>query len=434
MKRTKLSPRFWAALTVFSLIGQIAWVVENMYFNVFIYEMFHAGPEAISAMVAASAVAATVTTLLVGALSDKLGKRKLFICLGYLLWGVSILSFALIRLDVIGVLFPAAASAAAVGVSLVIIMDCVMTFFGSSANDACFNAWVTDCTDSTNRGAVEGINAMMPLVAVLAVFGSFMGFDLSLASSWTAIFLIIGGLVLAVGILGLFLIKDPVQTPDREQNYFKNILYGFRPRVMKENPTLYATLGAYALFGVAIQVFMPYLILYYSKALALDNYVLIMAPAIILASLATAFYGKLYDKLGFRATILPSLGLLCAGCLLLFLFKSTPLVFVGSLLLLTGDLTGMAVFGAKLRDHTPQGRAGQFQGLRIVAQVLIPMVIGPAIGALVLKNAETVVNGDGTTSFLPNEKIFLAAGIVGLLLIPALLPVFRLSKKEKKDE
>ena len=133
----KSQSRFWAALVIFSLVGQIAWVMENMYFNVFIYQMFHASAEAISGMVAASAVAATVTTLLIGALSDKLGKRKLFICGGYILWGISILSFALIRVDIIGKLFPLA-SAATVGVSLTIIMDCVMTFFGSSANDACF--------------------------------------------------------------------------------------------------------------------------------------------------------------------------------------------------------------------------------------------------------------------------------------------------------
>ena len=95
----KKSPKFWASLVIFSLVGQIAWVMENMYFNVFIYKMFNASAEAISAMVAASAVAATLTTLFIGALSDKIGKRKLFICGGYILWGISILSFALIRAD-----------------------------------------------------------------------------------------------------------------------------------------------------------------------------------------------------------------------------------------------------------------------------------------------------------------------------------------------
>lgn len=164
--KTKLSSRFWVALTLFSLVGQVAWVVENMYFNVFIYKMFRASAADISAMVGASSVAATVTTVLIGALSDRIGKRKLLICGGYLVWGISILSFCLLRVDVIEAVFPMTANAMSLGVSLVIIMDCVMTFFGSSANDAAFNAWVTDSTDHTNRGAVEGINSMMPLISI----------------------------------------------------------------------------------------------------------------------------------------------------------------------------------------------------------------------------------------------------------------------------
>ena len=430
MEKNRKKSTFYLTLVIFSLIGQVAWVVENMYFNVFIYKMFNASAQAISTMVAASAVAATVTTLLVGALSDKVGKRKLFICVGYLVWGITIWSFALIRTDVINVLFPAAVSAAAVGVSLVIIMDCVMTFFGSSANDACFNAWLTDVTDETNRGAAEGINAMMPLVAILVVFGGFMGFDLNQADSWTAIFGIIGTVVLVIGVAGFFLIRDvPIRTEDN-QNYFANIFYGFRPKVVGQNPVFYMTLAAYAVFGIAIQIFMPYLILYYNVSLGMDNYVLIMAPAIILAAVFTAFYGRVYDKTGFMHAVVPALILLMAGFMVLYLFKNTALVFAGSLLMMCGYLAGMAVFGAMLRDHTPENRAGMFQGLRIVGQVLIPGIIGPAIGAWVLRNAETVVNDDGTTSFIPNENIFLAALIAAVLIWAVLIPMVRMLKKE----
>ena len=430
--KNKKSARFWLALVIFSLVGQVAWVVENMYLNVFIYKMFNASASAISAMVAASAVSATVTTLLIGALSDKLGKRKLFICAGYILWGISIWSFALIRMDTVSALFPAAVSASSLGVSLVIIMDCVMTFFGSCANDACFNAWLTDATDTTNRGAVEGINAMMPLVAILVVFGGFMGFDQDLPGTWTAIFGIIGTVVLVLGIAGFFLIQEtPVKTEGNE-NYFKNIFYGFRPSVIRGNATLYITLLAYAVFGISIQIFMPYLILYYSVSLGMENYVLIFAPAIILAAAFTAFYGRVYDRRGFAPSVIPALALLMAGYVVLYFLRSTVLVFLGTLIMLCGYLAGMAVFGAMLRDHTPENKAGMFQGQRIVGQVLIPGIIGPAIGAAVLQNAQTIINDDGTTSFVPNENIFLAALIAAAVIFAVLLPLFKLLKKENR--
>ena len=431
MEKNKRNGRFYLALVIFCLTGQVAWVVENMYFNVFIYKMFHASAEAISAMVAASAIAATVTTLLIGALSDKIGKRKIFICGGYVAWGISIWSFSLIRMDVINAMFPSVASAASVGVSLTIIMDCVMTFFGSSANDACFNAWLTDVSDDTNRGSIEGINAMMPLVAILVVFGGFMGFDLNLAGSWVTIFNIIGIVVITMGIAGFWLIDDvPMQT-EGNQNYFGNIFYGFRPNVVRENPQLYDTLMAVAVFNISIQIFMPYLILYYTVTLGLDNYVLIFAPAIVIAAVFTGFYGKVYDRKGFKAAIIPTLVMLMVGYVFLYFCRATIPVFIGSLIMMCGYLGTGAMLGAKVRTHTPENKSGMFQGLRIFAQVLVPGVIGPAIGAAVLKNAETIVNDDGTTSFIPNENIFLVAFVAAIFVWLVLVPLFRKGKKER---
>lgn len=429
MQKTKMSPKFWAALTIFSLIGQVAWVVENMYFNVFIYKMFNASAAEISLMVGASSIAATVTTLLIGALSDKLGKRKMFICSGYILWGVSIWSFSLIREDVINQLFPMAASAAAVGVSLVIILDCVMTFFGSAANDACFNAWLTDVTDESNRGAAEGINSMMPLVAILVVFGGFMSFNLDLQSSWITIFKIIGTVVFLLGVLGFFLIQDKPIDVSQNQNYFKNIFYGFRPSVIKNNRMYYVVLLAYAVFNISIQIFMPYLILYYDVSLKLSNYVLIMAPAVIVAAIVTAFYGRVYDKFHFKKSVIPSIGMLMLGYLILASFTNIIMVFIGSLFMMSGYLTTMAIFGAMLRDYTPQNRTGMFQGLRIVGQVLVPGIIGPAIGAAVLKDAEQVINNDGTYSFIPNQNIFIAALVAAIAIWLVLIFVFRMLKE-----
>ena len=431
MEKTPKNAKFWLALVIFSLTGQVAWTVENMYFNVFIYKMFHASAEAISAMVAASAVAATVTTLLIGALSDKIGKRKLFICGGYILWGITIWSFSLVRLDVINALFPSVASAAALGVSITIILDCVMTFFGSSANDAAFNAWLTDVSDDTNRGKIEGINAMMPLISILVVFGGFMSFDLNLAQSWTTIFHVIGIVVIGIGIAGFFLIKDTGIRCEENSNYFGNIFYGFRPSVVRENKALYVTFASLAVFNISIQIFMPYLILYYTESLGMDNYVLVFAPAIALAATFTALYGKVYDAKGFQKAVIPTIGLLMAGYVGLYFFRATAPVFVATLVMMCGFLGTGAMLGAKVRTHTPENKSGMFQGLRIFGQVLVPGVIGPAIGAAVLKNAETIVNDDGTTSFIPNENIFLVALIALLFVWFVLVPLFRMDRKEK---
>ena len=431
--KNKNRTKFFLTLVIFSLTGQIAWVVENMYFNVFIYKMFGASAADISAMVAASAASATLTTLLIGALSDKLGKRRAFICGGYILWGISILSFCFIREDIVGAFLPATASVSAVCVTLVIIMDCVMTFFGSSANDACFNAWLTDVTDDTNRGAAEGINSMMPLVAILAVFGGFMSFDLGKSESWTIIFAVIGIAVIVIGVAGFFLINEPKLEISQNKSYFGNIFYGFRPSVVRENKKLYIYLIAFAVFGVSIQIFMPYLILYYTVSLNMDNYVFIMAPAIILAAVFTAFWGRVYDKVKFKKSVFPALALLMLGYVILYFFRGTALVFIGSLLMMCGYLAGAAVFGAVIRDNTPENRAGMFQGLRIFGQVLLPGIIGPAIGAKILENAEKVIGDDGTESFVPNANIFLAALLAALALCVLLAVVFKvMEKKENK--
>ena len=136
-------------------------------------------------------------------------------------------------------------------------------------------------------------------------------------------------------------------------------------------------------------------------------------------------------RVRFQKSILPALALLAAGYILLYCFRQTALVFVGSLLMMCGYLAGAAVFGAVIRDYTPENRAGMFQGLRIVAQVLIPGILGPAIGAAVLQNAEQVMGDDGTLSFVPNANIFLAALGAAVVLGLFLLFVFRKMRRSE---
>ena len=174
-KSTPLGGRTWFSAVFFGLIGQIAWIVENMYFATFAQDIFANSGRAdmsyavTTLMVILSAVAATVTTIFAGGLSDKMGKRKPFIAVGYIFWGFTIMLFALLPMK-------AEASMVAVIAVLLVAFDCLMTFAGSTSNDAAFNAWVADVTDETNRGKLNSILAILPVIAVVIVFVGLGGF------------------------------------------------------------------------------------------------------------------------------------------------------------------------------------------------------------------------------------------------------------------
>ena len=61
-KSTSLSRANWQVLILFGIVGQIAWAVENMYFNLFVFETVSPNLSAITLMVQLSGIVATVTT------------------------------------------------------------------------------------------------------------------------------------------------------------------------------------------------------------------------------------------------------------------------------------------------------------------------------------------------------------------------------------
>ena len=101
--------------------------------------------------------------------------------------------------------------------------------------------------------------------------------------------------------------------------------------------------------------------------------------------------------------------------------------------MMCGYLAGTAVFGAVIRDHTPENRSGMFQGLRIVAQVLVPGVVGPAISAWVLRDAEKIME-NGQEKFIPNVSIFFAALIAAAVLGAFLVLLFGVLNKTRKEK
>ena len=425
MTGTKLGARKWLTLILVGLFGQFAWTIENMYFNVFLYNTISTDPDYIALMVAWSAVAATVTTLLMGALSDRVGKRKVFICAGYILWGLSTAAFGYITKENAARLFPAA-NAAAAAATMVVVLDCVMTFFGSTANDGAFNAYVTDVTDSTNRGKAESVLAILPLISMLIIFGLFDG--LTQQGRWKEFFNIFGFAVTGVGLVSLVLVKDEPGLEPRKDSYFKNLLYGLRPSVVRENPELYLSFAAFCVFSVAVQVFFPYLIIYIQNYLGITDYAIVLGVVLILASAVSVVSGRYIDRLGKLRFAVPAVAIMLAGLAGMYFVRSQAGVMAAGTVMMGGYMMVSAALGANIRDWTPEGKVGHFQGIRMIFAVMLPMVIGPAIGAAVIKGSDSTYIELGQVKTVPTPGIYLAAAAVLLLVF---VPIFLLKKKGK---
>ena len=422
----KLSKRLWGSFLLLGLMGQFAWTIENMYFNVFLYNTISTDPSYIAAMVAASAVVATLTTLFMGSLSDRVGKRKLFICGGYIIWGLSTMAFGLISVQHAAAWFPAL-NAVSTAAMMVVVMDCIMTFFGSTANDAAFNAYVTDVTNDNVRGKVESVLAVLPLVSMLIIFG---GFDaMTKQGHWSQFFGIFGCLVTLTGLASIFLLKDS-HVEAKKEPFFKNLVAGFRPSFIHKNPVLYLTLAAFALFSCAVQIFFPYLIIYMQNFLLIDNYAIVLGIVLILASVISVIGGRFIDKIGKLNFVLPAAAVMFIGLVGMFFVRGAAFVIIAGTVMMGGYMLVTAALSASIRDNTPKDSVGEFQGIRMIFAVMLPMIIGPSIGAAVIKNSGNTYTDLGVVKSVPTPAIFLAAAAALLLIV---IPVIILKRSAKNE-
>ncbi len=444
MQQSGFGKRNWWILVLFGLIGQIAWSVENMYFNLFVFDTIDKNLDAITLMVQLSGVAATATTLVAGTLSDKKGNRRSFISIGYIIWGATVGLFGFISADTVQKIFNTS-YATAITVALVIVVagDCVMTLFGSTANDAAFNAWVTDNTKEEFRGKVEGVLSVLPLAAMLIVAG---GFGILVeAMGYKALFLCLGIVISVCGIAGLFTVKD---SPTLQKNgTLKDIVYGFKPSVVKGNPTLYLVLCVVGVYGIACQIFMPYMIIYMKTYLGFSvlEYSIVFGLAIALGGVINIFLGGLTDRMDKTKLLYIALGVMSAGLLAMYFadFDGHMLTLVcfgaAGFVMITGYIFVSALCGALTRDYTPEKDAGKLQGVRMIFSVLLPMLLGPMIGNAINKSANIPLPDTSgadmmTTQYIPAPEIFLAGAVVAalaILLVPVLVKQAKTDKEKK---
>ena len=429
-----------AALPLFGMIAQIAWSVEMTSFNLFVFEKIAPSLDTVTLMVQASGVVATLVTLLAGSLSDKLGNRRTFISLGYVIWGITVALFGFLSPELVAKLTGMTPEEAIpTALVLAVVCDCIMTLFGSTANDAAFNAWVTDNTESSYRGKIEGILAILPLLAMLIVAGGFgiiVGFV-----GYTNLFLALGAVITVSGIGGLFLVRDSSHL--EKNGRLRDMVYGFKPSTVKANPTLYIAFIVIMIYGIACQIFMPYMIIYMTTYLKFSvvEYSVVFGAAILIGAGINLYLTRLSDKNDKGAFLFLAAEIMTVGLFAMYVSKWGTHTFrlitfgIAGCIMITGYIFISALTGAIVRDNTPAAEAGKLQGIRMIFSVLIPMIVGPLIGNGINRAANIPLpdlnSADSmTTQYIPAPEIFLAAACT-LLLLFLFIPKLTKNKTEK---
>lgn len=403
------------------LAGEIAWSVENQFFNLFLYNEIAPVPFYVSLMVAASAITATIVAITMGALSDKLGRRKVFFVICFPLWALTTALFPLA-----GVLSPVF-----LAVSVAIAFDCIMTFFGSTASDATLSAYIVDVTTVEDRGIANSVREIGLLVAILLTYG-LSGFIIEIFGYY-AFFFLVGAIVGILGTIGAIIAPKPVNVPKETGNYWELLRSTFRIDDIKKNKDCFLVLFSAMLWGIAFQVMFPFLLIYveHHLELPLTEASIVVAISLFIAIIGTVPVGLLVDKIGRKIWAIIAILIECVSLIFFSVVQVQDLFFLT--VATVGMLFAMMVYDISSKTWTkdlfPEDKRGQFSGYYIMFTVLGAMTIGPFIGSFLAEAFGTPIIIDGIPGFVPPSIIFVVAGLLSLLAIFPLIKAKDLTKR-----
>lgn len=419
--KTQIAQPIILSIALFSLAGQVAWAVENQYYNIFMYNVITPIPIYVSIMVALSTIVGTIATIIMGAFSDVKGKRKPLLLYGFIFWSITTAMFPL--------------SAGFIPIStefaifIAILFDVIMTFFGAMALNAGLNAYITDVTNLNNRGKVTSIAQMMVMVALLIVNG--VGGLLITVLGYYIFFFIVGGLVLVLGLIGNVLIQESPDLNALEIGTFSQIRKTFRKENLRGYKDFFIVLLVITTWQIGLNIFYPFLMIYLQHNIGMSILTAsILIFIALLSSIILAYpLGILTDKIGRKRMTLIS-AIIFGLALFVFGFF-TDIV----MLLILGSIWATFYLGITIstfswaKDLYPEENRGEFSGYWNLFSGTIPMVIGPLIGGWLATVFGIYKLIDVNWGYVPTSIIFFVSGIVVLLTV---IPLY-FAKEARSD-
>jgi MFS family permease len=424
-KRPLLTRTTWEMLMLLGLAGQLAWAVENQFFNTFMYDHITPDPRAVSWMVAITAVVSTLSTIFMGTLSDRTrtrwGKRRIYMFVGYIVWGI------------ITALFPAAATfqPVAMGIFIAILFDSILSFFAASASDGALSAYVTEVTTEANRGQVVGSLEIMKWIAFLVIYGG-AGFIIqSVGYDW--FFYIIGSITALIGLICVPFLKEEIETEKPEGGYWQQIASTFQFSSLRQNADFFKIMIALTLFMLGINVFFSYLMIYLQHyvQLSIVDSSIVVGICILVGGIGAAYpIGLLVDGWGRRPVAILSVFLEAIGLIVFSRSQTLPALIVSGILWLAPFAAWTIATTTWTRDLFPEEKRGQFAGYYVLFNVAFTMIPGSLLGGWLASTYGIATVLDGKPGYIPTPLLFQVAGAFVLL---AVIPLLMIRNKKEAE-
>lgn len=460
----------WTLLLVIGFSAQIAWVIENNWFANFLYSDFGAQLGVVTAMTICSATATTFSALFFGTLSDRIGSRKKLITWGSILWGIFTIAFGMthyLRESIYNDIM-------LIGVTIV-AADTIMSFFGSMANDAGYNAWYADMMDDSNSGQIGAVAATLPVIGTLVgtlvggMFVNGLATEANPQAGYIIFFTVAGAVTILVGIASFFLLKDdPKLRPVKDGGFWHQFASTFNIKRFVSNKELALVFLTLCIFFIGYNCYFIHIMNWMNYTLGFKDPSLILGiPLVLAVLLAIPFIKVINDKkvpsVAAFATIIS-----IVGCLFVYFVVGNMSAgfdtenalniganwpcFVGIILVGVGYVVFMQSMTVWMKRLYPEEHRGQFEGIRIMFFVFFPMIAGPLLadpicrafgekvyqvvdcGNLIFVTADRAAEmGYDITQiaegYLPVNELFIAAAVVTLL---SLIPMSIAAKMYKK--
>ena len=434
-EKTKASGfQFWLLVWGLGIAGQLCWNIENQWFNTFVYAKIAKDPTIISFMVAVSAIATTIATFIFGTMSDRMGRRRPFIAIGYILWGIFTILFGTTEFITKGA--STVSKAVMLSGTAVVLADALMSFFGSMGNDAGFNVWLNDKMTEKNRGQIGAALATQPVIGT--IIGTVLGGILiGKNDNYMRLFIIMGGLVISCGILALFLVKDEPDLKPNKRGSFRNQLFSaFNFRELMKHKELLWVFLVLTVYFIAFNVYYPHVGNYmiYYLGFSPDNIGIIQGIALILGMFSVIPASRLLNRNRFVAASSIAIIFSVTGVGMLGLFgrpgKVDPttilnwnlligMFFFGCGYIMFMQVTSVQVTSVWMKQLFPEEAKGQFEGFRIIFFVLIPWVVSPLIANPIIKSNGQITDTNGMAAYLPTHVLFLiSTALIILTFVP----------------